>query len=61
MMMSRISKDCSLNKAVKQVVKDHFTDWSEKGIDVKLEFKYDEDRETRIRYLRISSMPSEGV
>ena len=61
MMTSRIFKDWSLNKAVQQVVKDHFTDWSEKGIDVKLKFKADEDRETRIRYLRISSIPSEGV
>ena len=61
MMTSRIFKDWSLNKAVQQVVKDHFADWSEKGIDVKLKFKADEDRETRIRYLRISLMPSEGV
>ena len=58
---SRILNDWSLNKAVQQVVKDHFADWSEKGIDVKLKFKADEDRETRIRYLRISLMPSEGV
>ena len=61
MMTSRIFKDWSLNKAVQQVVRDHFTDWSEKGIDVTLKFKADEDRETRIRYLRIPSIPSEGV
>lgn len=59
--MSRILKDVSLNKAVQQVVKDHFTDWTEKGIDVKLKVKYDEDTETRIRYLGISLMPSESV
>ena len=61
MMTSRIFKNWSLNKAVQQVVKDHFADWSEKGIDVKLKFKADEDRETRIRYLRISLMPREVV
>ena len=61
MMTSRIFKDWSLNKAVQQVVNDHFADWSEKGIDVKLKFKADEDRETKLRYLKISFMPSEGV
>ena len=61
MMTSQIFKDWSLNKAVQQVVRDHFTDWSEKGIDVTLKFKADEDRETRIRYLRISSIPRQGV
>ena len=59
--IARCCEDKSLNNAVKQVVKDHFTDWKEKGIAVKLKFKADEDGETRVRYLRISLMASEGV
>ena len=59
--IARCCENKSLNNAVKQVVNAHFTDWKEKGIAVKLKFKPDEDGETRVRYLRISLMASEGV